>query len=61
MRLLDLKKKLSKVTATGKLIDWDVDGGKLTITIDPNKDGEPVAGFFLDLSEVPDEILSAFK
>jgi len=39
-----------------KVIDYKIEDGKLKVTADPNKDGEPVITIELDLSEVIDEI-----
>lgn len=54
----DKPKKLMAVNSEGKAFEWLFEGSSLVIKIDPNKDGEPVAEIKLNLSEVPDEILS---
>lgn len=48
-------------TKENKAIDFVIDGGKLIIKADPNKDGQPVVTVIVDLAEVPDEIISAIK
>lgn len=45
----------------GKRIEFKLDAGKLLITVDSNDDGEPLLVVSLDLTEVPDEVLSLFK
>lgn len=44
-----------------KAFDFKVEGGKLLITIDPNKDGQPVMTLSVDIAEIPDEVISALK
>lgn len=44
-----------------KMLDFEIKDGKLILSVDPNKDGEPVVFLSVDLKEVPDEIVSAFK
>jgi hypothetical protein len=42
-----------------KMIDFKFEDGKFVLSVDPNKDGEPVLFLALDVKEVPDEIVSA--
>jgi len=44
-----------------KMLDFKYKDGKMIISIDPNRDGEPVVFLSVDIKEVPDEIVSAFK
>jgi hypothetical protein len=44
-----------------KALEFKIDGGKLVISLDTNKDGEPVCTFAVDLAEVPDEVLAVIK
>jgi len=44
-----------------KVVDFKFEGRKLIITVDSNKDGEAVLSLSIDLSEVADEVLDAFK
>lgn len=44
-----------------KMVDFKIEDGKFIISLDANKDGEPVLFLSLDLKEVPDEIVSLFK
>ena len=44
-----------------KVFDIKIEDGKLIISIDTNKDGEPVAFFSVALSEIPDEVIDAIK
>jgi hypothetical protein len=44
-----------------KAIDFVIDGGKLKIMVDPNKDGQKLMVLELDLAEVPDEVIAAIK
>ena len=43
------------------MLEFKVDEGKFIISVDPNKDGQPVVFLSVDLTEVPDEIASLFK
>ena len=43
-----------------KMIDMSIRDGKFHLSVDPNKDGEPVLVLALDLAEIPDEIISVF-
>ena len=44
-----------------KAVEFKVEGGKFYIKVDPNKDGQPVLELFIDIAEVPDEVISLFK
>lgn len=44
-----------------KAIDFKIEDGKLKIAVDPNQDGEPVLKVEVDLAELPDEVISAFR
>ena len=44
-----------------KMLDFKIEDGKLHLSVDPNKDGQPVVTLVVDMAEVPDEVLSAFK
>lgn len=44
-----------------KVLSVKMDGEYFVVELDPNKDGQPVMSFRLHLSEVPDEVLSAFQ
>jgi hypothetical protein len=41
-----------------KMIDFKFEDGKMILSVDPNKDGEPVLFLMIDAAEVPDEIVS---
>lgn len=41
-----------------KALSFETKDGKFIISLDPNKDGQPVAQFSVDIAEVPDEVLS---
>jgi len=38
---------------------FKVEGSKLLIEVDLNEDGQPVMGMFVDILEIPDEVMSA--
>jgi len=44
-----------------KAFDFKIEGGFLIITADPNKDGQNVLELKIDLTEVPDEVMSALS
>jgi hypothetical protein len=44
-----------------KAFTLKIDGEFLVISLDPNKDGDELLNIKLHMSEVPDEVLSAFK
>jgi hypothetical protein len=44
-----------------KMLEFKFENGKVLLTVDPNKDGQPVFKAEIDAAEVPDEILSAIK
>lgn len=44
-----------------KAFDFTIEGGFLIIVADPNKDGQNVLELKIDLTEIPDEVLSALK
>lgn len=44
-----------------KKVGWEVDGGKIKIKVDLNEDGDALLELSLDLAEVLDEIVAAFK
>ncbi|MCK5615253.1 hypothetical protein KAR91_76020 [Candidatus Pacearchaeota archaeon] len=44
-----------------KKLDFKMEDGKFVILVDPNADGEPLLRIMINLSEVPDEIVSLFK
>ena len=44
-----------------KAVKFEITDGKLIILVDPNKDGEVLMKLEVDLTEVPDEVISAFK
>ena len=39
-------------------VSFKFEGSKLVISIDSNKDGEPVLSLTLNLAEIPEEILA---
>lgn len=39
-------------------VSFKFEGSKLIVSIDSNKDGEPVLSLTLDLAEIPDEVLA---
>lgn len=41
-----------------KKFNYEVNDGKLVISVDPNEDGEPVLRLELIIAEIPDEVLS---
>ena len=41
-------------------VSFKIDDGKLNLTVDPNKDGQPLVTLSIDLKEVPDEVVDAF-
>ena len=43
------------------MIDFNFEDGKLILSVDPNKDGQPVVFLSVDVAEVPDEIVSALS
>jgi hypothetical protein len=44
-----------------KSVSYVFEGTKLIITVDPNKDGQPVLSLTIEMSEIPDEVLSAIS
>lgn len=48
-------------TTDGQVVTMKIDGGALLISVDPNKDGQPILTLSIDLLEVPDEIVTALK
>jgi hypothetical protein len=44
-----------------KVVDFKVEGGKVIITVDPNKDGQAVLVVAVDIAEIPDEVIDMFK
>lgn len=44
-----------------KSVDYKFNGTQLVITVDPNKDGQPVLTLTLEMAEIPDEVLSAIQ
>ncbi len=44
-----------------KKIGFEFEGGKLIVKVDLNGDGEPVLKLELDLKEVPEEVVAAWK
>jgi len=44
-----------------KVLDFKIEDDKMLLTVDPNKDGQPVLSLAINLKEVPDEIISAIK
>lgn len=44
-----------------KVVKYVVEGTKLIVTVDPNKDGAPVLKLELSITEVFNEILSAIQ
>lgn len=43
------------------MIDFEVVDGKIVISFDPNKDGQPVIEIIIAIAEIPDEIMSVIK
>ena len=43
-----------------KVVAFSVVDSKLSITVDTNKDGQPVLTVLLDIAEVPDEVAALF-
>jgi hypothetical protein len=48
-------------TVDNKTVSMTVDDGNLVIKVDPNKDGDAVIVLYINLLEVPDELVNAFK
>lgn len=44
-----------------KSVAFKIEGGKLLISVDLNKDGQTLVDIAVDLAEIPDEILQVFK
>jgi hypothetical protein len=44
-----------------KALSFKIEGGKFILSVDTNKDGQPLLTLALDLTEVPDEVLALFK
>jgi hypothetical protein len=42
-----------------KSVEFVFDGSTLIIKVDPNKDGQAVMTINIDMSEIPDEVMSA--
>ena len=45
----------------GKVVAFKMEGSKLVLQIDSNKDGQPLMTLTLELSEVADELFSLLK
>ena len=43
------------------MLKFEFEDGKLFIMIDPNKDGQYLLKLEVDMTEIPDEVISAFK
>ena len=44
-----------------KKVEFKVEDNKLKIMVDPNQDGEPLMTVIVDITEIPDEVLSAIN
>ena len=44
-----------------KVVEFKIEDGKMIIKVDPNKDGEAVISISVNIAEIPDEVVSAFK
>lgn len=42
-----------------KIVDFKLDGDYAELSVDPNKDGEPVFTARIHIKELPDEVASA--
>lgn len=40
---------------------FSMEGSKLKIEIDLNEDGQPIFGMFIDILEIPDEVMTAMQ
>ena len=40
-------------------VDYKFNGTQLIVTVDPNKDGQPVVTLTIEMAEIPDEVLAA--
>jgi len=40
-----------------KAITFKVEDGKLKLSVDPNKDGQPMVELMVDIVEIPDEVV----
>ena len=57
LRRLALKKR--SLSMETKAASWAVEGSTLVISVDLNKDGQPLLTVRLEMAEIPDEVLSA--
>ena len=46
---------------SNKAVDFKFEGSTLVVTVDKNKDGQPVLTLNIDMAEIPDEIWSAMN
>lgn len=51
----------TEIETEKKSVVLKIDGGKLIIVVDPNKDGDALLVVSVDLAEVPDEVIEVFK
>lgn len=49
------------MTDDKKILSMNLVDGKLVISVDSNKDGEPVLEVSVDILEVPDELMKILK
>ena len=49
------------MTDENKILSMELKDGKLVISVDSNKDGEPVLSVSVDILEVPDELMKLLK
>lgn len=42
-------------------VKFEFEGSKLKIAVDPNGDGQPVVKLEIELTEIPDEVLSVIS
>lgn len=55
------KKMENVIVQENKAVSFKIEGGLLIISVDSNKDGQPLLETRLFLEEVPDEVLGLFK
>lgn len=48
-------------TKDGQVVSMGIEGGSMVIIVDPNKDGQALLKLYIDLLEVPDELVALLK
>lgn len=45
----------------GQIVTFALDGSNFVLVVDPNKDGQALLRIEIDITEVPDELVSLLK